>query len=48
MNDDITEINGDKLTIKGAINLNVGNYITIGYGNEGKYLKGKKLKIKDF
>ena len=47
INDKITDIQTDKLTIKGAMTLNIGNYITIRYGNDDKYLKGKKFKIKD-
>ena len=53
--DSILSIEGNVLKIKGAISLNVGNYITIHYvdpdslssmsGDESKYLDGKKFKI---
>ena len=34
------------LSIKGSHTLHQGNYITIQYGNDDKYMKGKKFKIK--
>ena len=47
INDNITDIDKNILTIKGAITLNIGNYIVINYGNDDKYMKGKKFKIKN-
>ena len=55
INDTITHINNNNnnnnnnnstLTIKGIVNLNLGNYITININND-KYKKGQKLKIID-
>ena len=46
INDKITHINGDVLTIKGIKTLNKGNFITINYGFDKKY-KDMKFKIID-
>ena len=35
-----------RLKIKGAITLNIGNFITITYNNDDKYMKGKKIGLK--
>ena len=50
INDSITDITTSDgcstLSIKGSHTLHQGNYITIQYGNDDKYMKGKKFKIK--
>jgi DNA polymerase elongation subunit (family B) len=45
INDSISSIDDQTLKIKGSINLNNGNFITINYGNGEKYMKNKKFKI---
>jgi DNA polymerase elongation subunit (family B) len=45
INDKITNIVGNKLTVNGIINLAKNNYITINYGKDSKY-KDKKWKIR--
>ena len=44
INDKIVSISDNVLEIKGVDTLNVGNFITINYGNDKKY-KNKKFKI---
>mgnify|MGYP006075627917 CR=1 FL=1 len=46
INDKITHIDGNKLTVNGIINLAKHNYITINYGKDSKY-KNKKFKVLD-
>ena len=45
INDDITEIYGNKLKINGGINLNNGNFITLSSSGE-EFQGGKKFKLK--
>lgn len=46
INDKITEITGPILKINGVNTLQIGNFISINYGDNEKY-KNKKFKIKD-